>query len=209
MKTVLNEYKAEQLLKKNLPISRNVLVKNKKELKKIKLKFPIVLKIISNQALHKTEIKGIQVVNNKNNLEESYKKLINIANRKKLKIDGILAQEFQEGLELIIGIKKDPTFNHIIVFGIGGIFTEILKDVSIRKCPIRIEDADEMINEIKSKKVLQGARNKKYNLNALKKILVKLSHLPKKYPQIKDLDINPLILNEKNAIVVDARIVME
>lgn len=209
MKTVLNEYKAEQLLKKNLPVAKNKLIKKKEELKKIKLKFPLVLKIISDKALHKTNIRGIKIVQDKNNLEESYDKLIKIAKQKKLKIYGILAQEFQEGLEIIIGIKKDPVFNHVIVFGLGGIFTEILKVVSIRKCPITINDADEMINEISSKEILFGYRNRKYNLSLLKKILVIVSKLPKKYPNISELDINPLIINAKNAMVVDARIIMK
>ncbi len=206
---VFNEYKAENFLKKYLPIANHLLIKNREELKKIKFKFPLVLKIISDQALHKTEIKGIEIVKRKEDLENSFNVLLSRSKKKKLKIEGILVQEFLKGLELIIGIKKDPIFNHIILFGLGGIFTEVLKDVCIRKCPIISSDAEEMIKEIKSKDILFGARNKKFNINLLKKILVSVSTIPEKYPKILELDINPLIISEKNAKVVDARIITE
>ena len=101
------------------------------------------------------------------------------------------------------------TFSHILLFGLGGIYVEILKDISMRACPITIRDAESMINDLKAKDILYGARGNKMNINLLKKLLVKASKIPIKYPNLQELDINPLIMNEKEAIVVDARMVLE
>lgn len=209
MKKVFNEYHAENFLKKQFPIAKCTLIKKKEELKKLSLKFPCFLKIISDQALHKTDVKGVEKVNSKEELEKKFDELISRAKQHKLKIEGILLQEYVSGQELIIGLHKDPVFNHVIVFGLGGIFTELLKDVSIRKCPIKDNDAEDMLSEIKAKAVLQGARGTKINRSAVKNILVTLSQLPKKYPSIQELDLNPVIVNEKVAKIVDARIIFE
>ena len=204
---VLTEYEAEKLLKSYLPIAKNQLVNS---FDQIKLKkYPLVLKIMSKQALHKTDIGGVKIVRNKQELQEEFNNLIKISKRKKLKLQGILVQEYHEGHQLILGIKKDPVFNHVLLFGLGGIYTEVLKDISIRSCPITLKDAESMINDLKSKDIIYGARGKKSNINLLKKLLVKTSKIPLKYKNILELDINPLILNEKTAHVVDARMVMQ
>ena len=206
-KEVLTEFEAEKLLRNYLPIARNQLVNS---FDQIKLKkYPLVLKIMSKQALHKTDIKGVRIARNKQELQKEFNNLIKISKRKKLRLQGILVQEYHEGHQLILGIKKDPVFNHVLLFGIGGIYTEILKDISIRSCPITLKDAESMINDLKSKDIIYGARGKKSNINLLKKLLVKTSKIPLKYKNILELDINPLILNEKTAHVVDARIVLE
>ena len=115
-----------------------------------------------------------------------------------MKIKGtkaILVQEFIKGIELIIGIKKDSSFGHALMFGVGGVMVELLKDVSFRICPITHKDAEEMINDLKAKDLLTGFRDSKpVNLNLLKKCLIKASEIPKKFPNIKELDINPLLM---------------
>ena len=117
-----------------------------------------------------------------------------------------MVQKFVEGENLIIGIKKDEVFNHVILFGVGGIFTEIIDDISIRKCPINKHDAKEMIDELRARKIFYGFRGKKLNVELLKRILIKVSEIPNKHKDIEELDINPFILNEKDGKVVDARI---
>ena len=204
-KEVFTEYKAEQFLKKYLSIAKNQLVKNINEIKLNK--YPLVLKIISPQALHKSDINGVRIVHNKKELEENFNDLIRIAKKKKLKLDGILVQEYIEGHQLIVGIKKDNVFGHILLFGYGGIFVEIFKDVSMRACPITTTDAESMIDDLRSKEILYGARGEKANIKLLKKILVKVSKIPLKYKKIEELDINPLIIDKKDAWVADARIV--
>jgi succinyl-CoA synthetase beta subunit len=202
--TIYNEYKAEKFLSKYLPVARNQLVKKGED---ITIRLPLVLKIISDQALHKSDIGGVRIVKREEDLQEEFNDLLKIAKRKLLKLDGILVQEFHEGDQLIIGVKKDPTFGHVILFGVGGVFTEIFEDTSIRKCPINRRDAQEMIDELKARKLFYGFRGRKLNLDLLKKALIKVSQIPLKHKKIEELDINPFMLNEKTGKVVDARIV--
>jgi len=203
-KKVFTSYQAEKFLEKFVPVSENQIVKN---IEQITIKPPLVLKIISPDALHKTDIGGVKIVKSNSDLEKSFSELISLSKGKNLKLEGIMVQKFYEGEQLIIGIKKDPTFNHVILFGLGGIFTEVLEDTSIRKCPISTNDAIEMIEELRASKIFHGFRGKKLNVQALVQILVNMSQIPKKFSNIEELDINPLILNEKEGIVVDARIV--
>lgn len=206
MQKILTEYESDKILSKYIPVAKNKLVKKLAEIKNPK--FPLALKIISPDALHKSEIKGVRKVNNKKELEENFRDLLKIAKKRKLKLDGILAQEYFSGTNFIIGIKKDETFGHIILFGIGGIFTEIIKDFSIRKCPIDFKEADSMMEELKANKIFHGFRGIKLNTRLLKKTLVKVSRMPEKHKDIKELDINPFILNEKKGLVVDSRMVL-
>src|SRR3989344_8214057 len=207
MKTeVLDSHKSQQLIGKFINTPKSQIIHSIKELT---LKAPLVLKIISPDAIHKTEIGGVSIVHHDSEVEKEFDNLILIARKNRLSLKGILAQEFIEGTQLIIGLKKDPTFNHVILFGLGGIFTELLNDISIRKCPISKEEAQDMINELKSKKLFQGFRNIQLNINVLKESLVAVSKIPQKHKNIKELDINPFILNSKEGKAVDARVVLE
>ena len=205
-KKVMNDYQAEKFLSKYVPVSENQLVKSVNE---IKISPPLVLKIISDEALHKSDIGGVKFVTDKDNIKKYFNDLLRVASNRKIKLQGIMAQKFYSGEQLIIGIKKDPVFNHVILFGVGGVFTEIFEDTSIRKCPIDINDAEEMIDELKAAKIFHGFRGKKLNTKLLKKVLIKVSQIPGKYKNIKEMDINPFMLNEKEGVVVDARILFE
>jgi acyl-CoA synthetase (NDP forming) len=209
---VLTEPEAEQLLSEYLPIANSVLVNNveKAEAFAKKSGYPVILKLISPEALHKTEFKGVRKADDPEDLLREFKELAALAKKKRFKSHQILVQEFLQGREVIIGLKKDPTFGHVILFGIGGIFVEAIKDVSFRVCPITTKDAEEMIEELKAKKVLFGFRGMKpVNLNFLKKMLVAASKIPEQHPEIQELDINPFIINEKTGKVVDARAVIQ
>ena len=211
-KTIYAQDKADKFLSKHIKIAKSQLTKNLNQALKAatKLKYPLVLKIISLKALHKTDIGGIKTCNNEQELENNYKELEKLAKKKRLRPYQILAQEFIKGKELIIGIKKDPTFQHVIMLGLGGIFVEILKDVTFRACPITNKDAQEMINELNGGKVLCGVRGgSSININKLKQTLVKVSQIPTKNKKILELDINPLIANEKDVVAVDTRIVFD
>ncbi len=204
--SILSAYESEKFLSKTVPVPESQLVD---KLSEITIKAPLVLKILSSQAVHKTEIGGVRIVNHKDELFSSFEDLLAAAKKNKIKIDGILVQEFIEGQQLIIGIKKDSVFGHVIAFGLGGIFTELINDVSIRKCPITILEAQEMIDELKSSKLFHGFRNIKLNTQLLKETLVTISKLPQKHKDIKELDINPFILNAKEGKAVDVRVVLE
>ena len=197
-------YEAEHFLSTFVPVSKSQLVNSIDE---ISIELPLVLKIISKDALHKTEIGGVKIAKSKHDLQDGFQELQDIARNHHLKLDGIMVQKFYEGEQLIIGIKKDAVFGHIILFGLGGIFTEVLDDISIRKCPITMNDAQEMIDELKAKKIFYGFRGKQLNREAIKKTLFNMSKVPGKFKNIEELDINPFIVNEKEGVVVDARIV--
>lgn len=209
---IYTEDKAEALLSKYVPVAKSVLAKN--TIAAIaasnKMKFPLVLKLISLKALHKTEAGGVRIVNNIEELRTQYTDIMKSAIKKGLKPEGCLVQEFARGEEVIIGIKKDPAFGHVLLFGMGGKYVEIIKDVSFRACPIELKDAQEMIDELKYKKILYGARGANpVNFRLLKRTLVTVSRLPLKFKDIEELDINPFIINDRTGKVVDARIVMK
>ncbi|MGV8142322.1 MAG: acetate--CoA ligase family protein [Candidatus Pacearchaeota archaeon] len=203
---VLNAYESHKFLGKVIPVPETQFVRKYSE---ITLKCPLVLKIVSEQAIHKTEIGGIRIVNHQTEISESFNELIAIAKKNKIKLEGILVQEFIEGQQLIIGLKKDITFGHVILLGLGGIFTEILNDVAIRKCPINLQEAQTMLDELQASKLFHNFRNIKLNTEVLKETLVNLSLYTKKHKEIKELDINPFILNDKIGKAVDLRIVLE
>jgi acetyl-CoA synthetase (ADP-forming) len=178
-----------------------------------KIGFPIVIKIVSPQVLHKSDAGGVIVgINDEKGIREGYQKII--ANIKKnvpsAVIEGILVQEMApKGTEIIIGSTVDPTFGPTIMFGLGGIFVEILKDVSFRLAPITKDDAWEMLDEIKAKKILDGARGMpKADKETIVSTLLAVSKMLTECPEIKELDMNPIIVYEKGARAVDARIIL-
>ncbi|MBW3015114.1 acetate--CoA ligase family protein [Candidatus Woesearchaeota archaeon] len=196
---------AYSYIKRYVPIAKHVITKKLSEAESFtkKSKYPVVLKIISKQAIHKTDIKGIRIANNHLELQKHFNDLLLLSAKKKLRLEGILVQEHVKGKEVIIGLKKDPTFGQVIMFGLGGIYVELLKDVSFRVCPITPNDAEQMINELKGKKLLQGIRGEKpVNMKLLKKSLVSISRIK----NIEELDINPFIINSKFGKAVDIRI---
>ena len=178
-----------------------------------KIGFPIVLKIVSAQVLHKSDAGGVVVgVNDEKGIREGYQKII--SNIKKnvptAVIDGILVQEMApKGTEIIIGSTVDATFGPTVMFGLGGIFVEILKDVSFRLVPISKEDAWEMLDEIKAKKMLDGPRGTaKADKETIVATLLAVSKMLMECPEIKELDMNPILVYEKGARAVDARVIL-
>ena len=204
---IYNEAKAEQFLSKYLKINTNLLTKNVNEALDFakKYKFPLSLKIISDQALHKSLINGVRFVNNEQELNFHYKDLLKTTKNKKLKLDGILVQTYIKGREIIIGGKKDDTFGPVILFGGGGIFAELLKDFSLRICPVNENEVKEMMQETKIYEILKNDNNLKQIINSV----LKVNEIMIKHPEILELDINPLIVNEKGAFVVDARMLTD
>ena len=178
-----------------------------------KIGYPIVLKIVSPQVLHKSDAGGVIVgVNDEKGIREGYQKIV--SNIKKnvpaAVIEGILIQEMApKGTEIIIGSTVDPTFGPTIMFGLGGIFVEILKDVSFRLAPITKDDAWEMLDEIKAKKMLDGPRGTaKADKETIVNTLLSVSKMLMECPEIKELDMNPILVYEKGARAVDARVIL-
>lgn len=178
-----------------------------------KIGYPLVLKIVSPNILHKTDVGGIKVgISDEKELEEEFEQML--WNVKKYmpdaNIKGILIQEMvQSKKETIIGINKDPQFGPMIMFGLGGIYVEVLKDVSFRIAPIARDDAIEMINEIKTIKLLKGARGEApSDIDSIVEVLLRISQLVMDFPEIIEMDINPLFVKSKGqgSIAGDVRI---
>jgi len=190
------------LSKYKIPYVKSGLVKNKSDLLKLakKIKYPLVLKIDSQKVLHKTELGGVILnIKDKKGLLSSYQKI------KKLS-KNIIIQKHIDGIFLIIGSKKDQTFGNIIIFGMGGIYTEVLNDISMRLAPVNKKEALSMIQEIKSYKILQGYRGKPINIKKIQSLILKLSNLIEE-ENIKEIDFNPIIINEKQLFIVDAKVI--
>ncbi len=207
---IYTEKKAEDFLKRYVPVARSCLCKNKMQAVKAakSLGFPVVMKIISKQALHKTEINGVRIAY-KESVEKEFDSLAGTAKSRSIPLEGILLQEYLKGREIVIGIKKDGTFGHVIMLGLGGILVELIRDVAFRVCPIDEKEAKAMISELKTSKVLYGYRGRRVNMKALVETLVNVSKIPAKNKGIRELDINPFIINEKYGKVADARIVFD
>jgi len=204
MQKTFTEKEAENFLEKeNLKVIKRAFVKDKNELKNAgkKINFPWVMKISSEKIIHKKKVGGVILnVKNLNEAQIAFEKLSKIEN-----FEQIIIQPMISGEELIIGLKKTPEFGITIMLGAGGSSVEEKKDVSFRICPIEKKDAHEMIKEIK----IYNELNRKVDVSLIEKNLLKISSLAKKHPNIRELDINPLIVNKKEAIVVDARINFE
>ncbi len=213
---VLDFNKTLSLLRKyKIEVVPSFFVKQQKDLNKIfkKIKLPVALKVVSPQIIHKTDVGGVKL--NLKTVKEARKAWQEIVRKFKIqnlkfKIQGMLIQPMMKGKEIIIGMKRDPFFGPVIVFGLGGIFVEILKDVSMRIAPLTKKDASEMLTEIKGIEILKGARGEKsVNFKALQKIILSLSRLSLRHKEIKEIDLNPVMVNEKEARVVDARIILK
>jgi len=176
--------------------------------------YPIVLKIVSPDILHKFDVGGV-MLNLKSTVEvkEAYNKILENVNRHKpdAKIVGVLVQEMTPpSTEVIVGATKDPQFGPALMFGLGGIFVEILKDVAFRIAPITEIDAREMMTEVKGYPILKGYRGQPpVDIDAIVKILLNTSRLVMEHMEIKELDLNPIMVYEKGAKTVDARIILE
>lgn len=173
--------------------------------------FPIVAKIVSDQILHKTDVQGVKVgIKNEEEAKESFLDMYSRLS-KEYDVKGVLLEKMvPKGVELIVGLQNDPQFGPVIMLGLGGIYTELFKDISFRVLPITKEDAMEMFNDLKGNKILKGFRGAEpVDLNILSDAIVKIGNLGidmAKY--IDSVDFNPIIAYPQNYYVVDAKILL-
>ncbi len=206
----LSEYESKQLLASySIPVTREILIKDKHELFAAagKIEYPLVLKGCSSDIAHKTEKGVIRVdIRNKIECEIAYNSIFKAMNGE----GTILVQEMIKGeRELVVGMTRDPQFGPCVMFGLGGIFTEILKDVSFRVAPLDKKDAMEMMQDISGHKILDAVRGlKSVDKKLLADILVKVGQIGLENSQIKEIDINPLIISGSKPIAVDALVVL-
>jgi acetyl coenzyme A synthetase (ADP forming)-like protein len=177
-----------------------------------KIGFPVVMKIASPDILHKTEVGGVKLnINSTHEAEDAFLEITANARRfmPQAYIQGVILYEMiTGGKEVILGVSHDRTFGHMLMFGLGGIYVEVLKDVAFRITPISHRDAQAMMNEIKTSALLRGARGEKaVDVNTVVESIQRLSCLVTDFPVIRELDVNPLVVMEKGAIALDARII--
>ena len=207
-KTICMEY--------GIPVTTFRLAKNEQEAIKFarQIGFPVVLKIVSPDIIHKSDAGGVKV-NLKSDAEvrSAYGKILENAKKydAAARIKGVLVQEMApQSTEVIVGAVKDAQFGQTLMFGLGGIFVELLKDVTFRIAPITQSDAVEMITGVKAYPLLKGYRNTPpADIDAITTVLLNTSRLVMDYPEIKELDLNPVMAYEKGAKTVDARIILE
>lgn len=202
----LSTEESKALMRKyGITLPKSVIVKSKKDavLAARKIGYPIVMKVYSSKILHKSDVGGVKLnLKSSKEVSEAYDKLMKIKN-----VEAVIVQKFYEGHWVIVGMKRDPQFGPVIAFGLGGVFVEIIKDVVLRVAPINKKEAKAMINEIKGIKILEGARGGiKANKEKLAKIILKVSKLAMENKEIKEIDLNPIVVNNKEAVAVDVRI---
>ncbi len=178
----------------------------------IQIGFPVALKIASPDIIHKSDAGGVVLgLENEDEVKDGYNKIISEVSRRvpEAKIDGITVQAMVEGgRETILGMSLDPNFGPLIMFGLGGIYVEVLKDVTFRIAPITDLDASEMVKSIKSYPLLLGIRGEEpVDIESIEEYIQRLSRLVEDFPEIEELDVNPLVVFEKGKCcnVVDAR----
>jgi acyl-CoA synthetase (NDP forming) len=199
-----------------IPVTRFELAKNENEAIKFskEMGYPVVLKIASPDIVHKSDVGGVKIdLQNSAQVKAAYKQILaNVKQQNpKAQVWGVIVQEMvPQSTEVIVGAIKDQQFGPAVMFGLGGIFVEILKDVAFRIAPVSREEACEMICEVKAYPLLKGYRNMpKVDIEAIVKILLEASRMVMEHPEIKELDLNPIIVYEHGAKAVDARIILE
>ncbi len=177
--------------------------------KSAEIGFPLVMKIDSEKPIHKSDRGYVKTgIVSVKEIEEVFEQMKERAEKEEIGFNGVVLQKQLEGKEAIIGGKRDPQFGPVILFGQGGIFVEIFEDTSLRVAPIDQEEAMEMIGEIKTHEVFTGARGEKpVDLKKLSETIVKASEVMDENPEIKEMDLNPIIANEEEAKAVDLRII--
>jgi len=207
-KTVCMEY--------DIPVTKFTIAKNEDEAVKFaeKIGFPVVMKIVSPDVVHKFDVGGVVVgIEKPREARNAFKTILQNVKKHnpKAQIVGVVVQEMApSSTEVIVGALKDPQFGQTLMFGLGGIFVEILKDVTFKIAPITEQEAKEMITEVKAYPLLQGYRGQPpADIKAITKILMATSKLVMDHPEIKELDLNPIMVYEKGAKTVDARIILE
>ncbi len=216
-RTTLTEIESKRIIsEEDIEVVETELARTKKEAIQIakKMGFPVALKVVSPEVIHKSDSGGVKLgIENAAQVGRAYAGIMaNVKqNAPEAKVHGVSVQRMANpGTEVIMGMSKDAQFGPVLMFGLGGVFVEVLSDVSFRIVPIVRRDAKQMIEEIKAYPVLRGYRGQApANIAALEDTLIKLSGFVERTPEIKELDLNPVLANADGVVAVDARIILE
>ncbi len=216
-KTLLTEIESKQLLKQvgisvidtKLAPARDEAISASRQ-----FGFPVVLKIVSPDIVHKSDAGGVKLgLRTSKQVGKAYDDILSAVKQKhpQAVIQGVSVQKMaRPGVEVIIGMTKDAQFGPVLMFGLGGILVEILKDVSFRIVPLTKRDAGEMIREIKGYPLLEGYRGQEpVDVSKLEELLLKVSDFVEQNPEVKEIDLNPVFAYSDGAVAVDARVILE
>ena len=215
-RTLLSEVEAKDALREaGVPVTLTTLATSADEAvaQAEKAGYPVVLKVVSPDISHKSDAGGVKLnLKDAADVRAAHVAILESCSKHVpgAKITGVAVQHMApQGTEVIVGMTTDPQFGPVMMFGLGGIMVEVLKDVSFRLVPLTDQDAGQMIGEIKGKPVLDGIRGQPgADIGALKSAILKVSEFVQKHPEVQELDLNPMFAYPDGAIAVDARIVI-
>lgn len=205
----LSEFDSKRLLAEyGIPVTREKLAKNAGEAASFakELGFPVALKGCGATLTHKTEKGVIRLgLKNEDDVKKAFEEIFKVE-----PMDGVLVQEMISGeRELVVGLIRDPQFGPCVMFGLGGIYTEVLKDVAFRVAPLEPRDAQEMMDEIRSSKILGPFRGKEpVDRDVLEQALIAMGKIGLEHDEVKEIDVNPLIIHKGKPVAVDALVVL-
>ncbi len=212
---ILYEYEAKEIARLiGIPTPKNYFIEDIASLNidDLDLKEPYVIKIVSPQIIHKSDVGGVVLNVSRENLKREIHNMIeNIRSKMPdAEIKGVLIEEMAEkGVETIVGLVKDPQFGPVVMFGLGGIFVEVYRDVSFRLAPLDKDEALSMIKEVKAYKILKGYRGiPPSDIEAIADVIVKVGEFGYKFQEVNELDINPLMAYPNGVNALDVRIIL-
>ena len=215
-RTILTEVESKQILEEaGIPMARAQLAASREEAVAVarQIGLPVVLKIVSPDISHKSDVGGVKLnLGSEDEVAAAFDEIVAAARRAQPEatVMGVSVQKMaRPGVEVIMGMTTDPQFGPVLMFGLGGVFVEVLKDVAFRIVPLEPRDARQMIRDIQGFPVLEGFRGQEpADLAALEDMLMRLSAFVEEHPEIKELDLNPIFAYKDGALAVDARIVL-
>ncbi len=214
----LFEYEAKRLLREHgIDVPQELVVRSDAELGEAAATFgdtPLAMKVVSKDILHKSDAGGVKLnLVGEAALRRAREEILAAcrAYDARAEIEGVLVTPMaRKGTEVIVGVIRDPIFGPVLMFGLGGIFVEILEDVAFRAIPLSRHDARSMVEQIKARRILEGARGEPaVDKEALVELLLTVSRIADAYPELSELDLNPVIVNADGYAVVDARVIVE
>ena len=216
-RTLLTEVESKALAQEaGIPVVETRLARTKSQAVSIArdMGLPIVMKVVSPEVIHKSDVGGVKTgLSSLRQVGEAYDSILSSTRRAlpTASITGVAVQRMAPpGVEVIIGAFRNPEFGHVVMFGLGGVMVELLKDVSLRLVPLAPRDARQMIRDIKGFPLLNGYRQQPpCDIKALEEALLNLSRFLEAHPQVKELDLNPIFCYPQGVLAVDARVVLD
>jgi acyl-CoA synthetase (NDP forming) len=199
------------LHKEGFPVLKSLLATNEDDAarKALEIGFPVTLKPSSPDVIHKTETGGIRVsLRDEAEVRQAFREIVETfaANCRGKRLDGVMVQQQGGGLEVIVGVLRDQQFGPVLMFGLGGVFVEAMKDVTFRLIPIEKADAKDMMEELRNYSVLKNPRSGVIDLPAVEDLLVNISAFIANHPEIREMDMNPVFVSSHGVQICDARI---